>query len=73
MDSVIFNRSELERLTVKQLNILLQYYKLPNPKLKSDKVNALVQFYSPMVVQSLDENVEMSVRIKRIKEANNVW
>ena len=68
MDRVRFSAEELERLTVKQLRELINYYNIPfSGRLKQDHVDVLLDYYRPVVAEEPEQ--QMSVRIRRIKES----
>ena len=68
MDGVRFSAEELERLTVKQLRELINYYNIPfSGRLKQDHIDELLKYYRSEVPEEPEQ--QMSVRIRRIKES----
>lgn len=80
MDVIVFTEQELNQLTVAQMKVLVEYYDLKvSGRKRQDYLDALMQFYK--IVDSYDFEIvdgqvqevpAMSVRIRRIKEQNNV-
>lgn len=72
MESVAFSRSELESLTIPQLKKLVEYYEIAvHGRLKADYVDAIDNYYRAPLPEHSQEEPEMSVRIRRIKESSN--
>ena len=73
MDGVMFTVEELERLTVAQMKVLVEYYDIPHKgRKRADYLETLTGYYKAIHGERLVEDMPMSVRIRRIKEQNNV-
>ena len=73
MDGVMFTAEELEQLTVEQMKVLIEYYDIPHKgRKKADYLETLTNYYKAIRGERFVEDQPMSVRIRRIKEQNNV-
>ena len=75
MVDITFTKAELESLTVSQLQILADYYELKYTKrMKKDELVELMAEYYGISEEEITpagvERPQMSVRIRRIKEAS---
>lgn len=77
MDTISFSFEEISALNLEQIHILLDYYGIKYPK-KAGKKKLLEKIEPYFVKNSVQyispdgEEIQMSVRIRRIKESNNV-
>lgn len=75
MVGIEFSQEELQALTRTQIMVLLDYYELKYPKRagKEKLIKILDEFYHPegeiVEYNEQGEEIQMSVRIRRIKES----